>query len=173
MPPRTKEIIRPARRILRAKPRRIFQPPSRPGKRRYNADTVATDAPGPPDRTATLAEWYVFWWLTVKRRLIEGIDFEFQSSIFGGRQQYGGLIIDFFFPNIFQGLVINVNGEYWHRYTSEQRAKDLDNKNRLEGAPHYFTVAGVLEDDVLNLGRIDLIMRNALEGQTMYPENSA
>ena len=44
---------------------------------------------------------------------IPEIDFTFQSSLFGGRMQRGGLIIDFLFSNP-PDLAISVLGSYFH-----------------------------------------------------------
>ena len=44
---------------------------------------------------------------------VEGIDFTFQSSLLGGRQERGGLIIDFL---ISPDLAISVLGTYFHYF---------------------------------------------------------
>ena len=112
---------------------------------------VRTD--GPPqefDMTRfTRPEWYVYWYLEHRKRWIHGIDFKFQSSMLGGRAEIGGLVSDFevwrtFYP---PGLVMPVHGFFWHRLTSDQRAKDQDQKNRLENLG--YVVAAVMEEDVV------------------------
>lgn len=72
----------------------------------------------------TLPELVVFAEL-VRRGLIPDVDFYFQSPLFGGRLEKGGLVVDFIFNNP-PGLAISVAGEYWHFERGvEQRAKDL------------------------------------------------
>ena len=61
----------------------------------------------------------------VRRGFTEGVDFDFQSSLFGGRLFRGGLVVDFIFSNP-PDLAISVAGEYWHFGRGvEVRAKDL------------------------------------------------
>ena len=90
------------------------------------------------------------------------------SSLLGGRQELGGLVTDFllldrFFP---PGLVINVQGEFWHRFTSNQRVKDLTDKIRL--TQRGYTVVFVLEDAVLR--HLDSTMEKALLGIQEYAD---
>ena len=49
----------------------------------------------------------------VRRGLVPGLDFVYQASILGGRQQRGGFLLDFLFRNP-PNLAINVQGEYYH-----------------------------------------------------------
>jgi hypothetical protein len=44
----------------------------------------------------------------------QGIDYDYQSSFFGGRLDRGGLVIDFLFVNP-PDLAINVQGEFFHQ----------------------------------------------------------
>jgi hypothetical protein len=61
----------------------------------------------------TLPEWNVHEAL-IRAGKKPYIDFQFQASMFGGRQQRGGLIIDFLFYNP-PDLAINVQGEFFHQ----------------------------------------------------------
>lgn len=61
----------------------------------------------------TLPEWNVYLALTRVGK-IPDVDFSFQSPLFGGRHERGGLIIDFLFFNP-PDLAINVQGEFFHQ----------------------------------------------------------
>lgn len=61
----------------------------------------------------TLPEWEVFQAL-IRAGKKPDIDFIFQSSLLGGRQTRGGLVIDFLFINP-PDLAINVQGEFFHQ----------------------------------------------------------
>lgn len=174
--PRTKRITRPARKIPSARPPRDRHAAFVPrGPRLLSAKVEQTDGPGDVPNTAeigtaTLPEWLVWWYLTRKRRMIPGVDFQFQSSYFGGRRELGGLVVDFLLPSLFPpGLVINVQGFHWHRYSTQSRANDVITKQRLMGPPHFFTVVYCLEGDLLE--RLDSTMRMALTGTQRFPDS--
>lgn len=91
----------------------------------------------------TLPELVVFAEL-VRRGLIPNVDFTFQSPLFGGRLEKGGLVVDFLFSNP-PGLAISVAGEYWHFERGvEVRAKDLIAREELasEGTTLIFIEEG-------------------------------
>lgn len=160
---------RPGRKIPRLIGARRPGPPLRTrGPRPFIKAVEQTDAPGlpPPTLTATLPEWYVYWWLEKRRNLKPGLDFEFQSSLLGGRQELGGLVLDFFLPNFFNGLAINVQGYHWHRESTSQRADDLSDKLRLIALG--YTVVYCLEDDLLR--SLDGTMQQAMRGIQLYPD---
>jgi hypothetical protein len=173
--PRTKRVTRPAKRIPSAKPPRVRHEPFIPrGPRVGIKEPQQTDSPGevvPAGEigTATLPEWYCWWWLTRKRKMTPGVDFEFQSSYFGGRREMGGLVVDFILPQYFgSGLVLNVQGFHWHRYSTQSRANDLLTKIRLQGPPFFFTVVYLAEDDLYE--RLDYTMTQALKGTQLYQD---
>jgi len=56
----------------------------------------------------TLPERIIYKYLTVSMKFQEGIDFNFQSSLQGGRIDTGGIVADFIFPSL--RLVINPLG---------------------------------------------------------------
>ncbi len=66
----------------------------------------------------------------IRRGLKEGLDFEYQSALWGGRLDLGGQVIDFLFRD--RGLAINPLGEYYHG-TPEARARDLIARALLAG----------------------------------------
>ena len=174
--PRTKTIVRPARKIPQAKAPRIRKPVVRPrGPRVLTLNPTQTDSPGDAPivseiGSATLPEWYVWWYLTRRAKLLPNVEFEFQSSLFGGRRELGGLVVDFLLRDRFSpGLVVNVQGYHWHRYSTRSRATDVLTKIRLQSAPYFFTVVYVLEDDLLH--RLGSTMTAALAGTQLYEDN--
>lgn len=56
----------------------------------------------------TLPERIVYKYLVERLSLTSGIDFDFQSSLMGGRMELGGLVADFIFP--LMRMVIQVQG---------------------------------------------------------------
>lgn len=56
----------------------------------------------------TLPERIVYKWLVSMMRFIPDVDFDFQSSLQGGRMELGGILADFLFPNI--KIIIQVQG---------------------------------------------------------------
>jgi hypothetical protein len=73
----------------------------------------------------TEPEYYVYQALT---RL--GVDFDYQSSKMGGRQERGGAILDFFIPGL--NLAINVASLYWHYTRPAQLQNDMIQREMLE-----------------------------------------
>jgi hypothetical protein len=163
---------KPARKIPGIQKTRFRSPPlTVRGPKAFIRRAVQSDDPGlpPPELVATLPEWYVYWWLTTKRKLISGLDFDFQSSLFGGRLDLGGLVVDFLLPFHFgpPGLVINVQGYTWHYYSSLLRADALNDKIRLES--RGYRVVYVLEDDILY--RLEATMQAAITGTQLFSDN--
>lgn len=168
---RTKNIKKPGRRVARiAVPKRPGPPLRTLGPRPFVKSPTQSDSPGdavPDGMTMTLAEWYVYWWSVHRRRLSPQIDFEFQSSLFGGRIDLGGLVIDFLYRGFFPpGLVVNVQGEAWHYYTTEQREANILTRVRLQD--RGYTVVFVKEDDVLS--QLDYVMTRAMKGEQLFAD---
>lgn len=67
-------------------------------------------------------EWAVYWAL-VRLGLKDGEDFTYQASFAGGRQDYGGVVLDFYVHNL--GIAINVHSVYFHYLTEERRVADI------------------------------------------------
>lgn len=85
----------------------------------------------------------------LKRRGLEsGVDFYYQSDLFGGRQTRGGYVVDFIFENP-PGLAIEIQGVYFHSEQggSEQIADDRLKRATLAG--EGLTVIFIDEDDAL------------------------
>lgn len=51
-----------------------------------------------------------------------GVQYEFQSKMFGGREVKGGAVADFIIPSL--NLVINIQGEYWHYGNPSTEVRD-------------------------------------------------
>ena len=79
----------------------------------------------------TRPEYIVWKWLVQNKRQKEGVDFLFQSSRFGGRQVYGGIIVDFWFPD--KHMMWRVQGERFHLLDPQDRANDMVARIRLVG----------------------------------------
>lgn len=106
----------------------------------------------------TYPEYLVWKWLRDKGYQ-PGIDFQFQSSFFGGRMDLGGLVADFVIDALTPPLVIRVQGDYWHTLPG-RRTRDFYEMIRLQ--EHGFDVVDVWETDVVN--RLNFTMEQALKG---------
>jgi hypothetical protein len=84
--------------------------------------------PEPSDWVGSYPEWAVFWALT-QLGFSPGADFIFQSAHMGGRQQFGGAIVDFEFP--IMGLAINVQSSYYHYKHLKDRMRDAEQHTML------------------------------------------
>jgi len=69
--------------------------------------------------------------------------FEFQSGQFGGRTQRGGLVFDFYIPEL--RISINCQGIYWH-YTREGGGA-RDKIQRLQAESNGIRLIYIDEDD--------------------------
>lgn len=104
-------------------------------------------------------EALVYLWLE-GQNYREGIDFSFQSGIFGGRQEAGGQVADFIlYTGRAYPLVLRVMGKYWHE-TPEQQGKDDAAKAILESAG--FEVVDLKEKHILE--SLNYMMEQALKG---------
>ena len=72
-----------------------------------------TNVEAPPDWGGSLPEYMVYNCLTTTFRLRDGNEFDYQTSLLGGRMSKGGVVLDFFFYDP-PDLAINVQGEYYH-----------------------------------------------------------
>ena len=105
---------------------------------------------------------YLAWkWLRDKGYK-PGVDFQFQSSYFGGRLDLGGLVADFVIDVLTPPLIIRVHGEYWHTLPG-RKTRDFFEKIQL--LEHGFEVVDVWEDDLLS--KLDFTMSQALKGQNL------
>ena len=82
---------------------------------------------------------------------IPDVDFQFQSSLLGGRADKGGLVIDFIFSNP-NDLAISVLGIYFHyRLNGGSRGRDLMTRELL--AVQGLTLIFIDEEDLLEEAR--------------------
>lgn len=76
----------------------------------------------------TLPERIIYKYLVDKLHFQEPVDFEFQSSLQGGRLDTGGIVADFLFRNL--KIVINplgpTHGEYWRFRKDEEQISALE-----------------------------------------------
>lgn len=102
----------------------------------------------------TRGEFICWEYLTKQKRLVEGRDFLFQSSKFGGRRVFGGLVIDFYIFT--KNLVWQPQGEFFHVLQPGDRAKQRLEEARLVGQGYtvvylYFRDLQTRPDYVLDL----------------------
>jgi len=108
---------------------------------------------------ATELEARVFLWLE-KQGYKEGVDFSFQSSVMGGRQEAGGQVADFIlYTGYAYPLVIRVMGQYWHEKPAQEQKDDVA-RSILEG--FGFVVVDVWETDIMKA--LNSTMEAALRG---------
>ena len=93
---------------------------------------------------ATTPELYVMDYLRRK-----GVQFWFQQYLWGGRLVKGGLVADFTILYGKGGMVINVNGDYWH---SKRTQRDRSARFSLTGA----TVNGIKIFQFIEIWESDL-----------------
>ncbi len=76
----------------------------------------------------TLPERIVFAYLVEKLRFVPNIDFDFQSSLDGGRLELGGIVADFLFPSL--KIILQVQGEHhnkiWYARRDDEQALILE-----------------------------------------------
>lgn len=105
----------------------------------------------------TYPEYKAFAWLA-KEGYEPGIDFIFQSSQMGGRQLYGGAVVDFDFP--WFPLAWRIQGEHWHIGNPATEGRDAMQKLALTS--YGYTVVDIYAQDVVQ--RTDWVLENAIQG---------
>ena len=91
---------------------------------------------------------YIVYRTLQRLGLQPGIDFRYQSPLLGGRQERGGVVIDFMFSNP-PGLAINVQGTFYHQEQGVSVvARDILARAQLAG--EGITLIFIDEDDVLS-----------------------
>ena len=97
---------------------------------RYEAFLSSGTSIGGSGKTSgTRPEFIVYDYLKNKKKMIEGIEFIFQSARGGGRTRFGGSVIDFELP--FLRILIRVQGEHFHN-TIDAKGADLMRKTALQ-----------------------------------------
>lgn len=107
----------------------------------------------------TRPEFIVWEFLTIRKRQVEGRDFLFQSSRYGGRRVFGGVVIDFWL--VAKNMVWRVQGERFHLLFVEDRMSDRIDRMRLE--QEGYRVVDLWVDDLLT--RPDFVLDKAWGGQ--------
>jgi len=121
--------------------------------------------PGDPDEVRAVPEAIVpgflqeriFYLELVKRNYVPGIDFDFQSSAEGGRNELGGIVVDFFFE--FLRLAVNVQGPTHD--TVIRKAKDKEQAQVL--ASMGITILGIDTDVIDNPHTLEMWFRRHLD----------
>ena len=110
-----------------------------------------------PEWAESIPEFLVFEEL-VRRGLEPGIDFFYQSPLFGGRHIRGGRVIDFYFVNP-PNLAINVQGVYFHQ---EQGATKIADDRNLRRALAGENIILIFIDDTAILKDVRGVVGDAL-----------
>jgi len=107
---------------------------------------------------ASEPERIVLAWLD-KRGIV---DYEFQSSMMGGRYELGGSIVDILFPE--RGLAWRIQGTYWHRGV-EKEGTDAVQRELLES--QGWVVVDIWESMLDTPERVNEVLEKALRGEEM------
>lgn len=75
--------------------------------------TTPAEKLGVPSTWAGSVPEFLVYASLIKQGKIEGVDFNYQSALMGGRLDKGGVVLDFVFYDP-PDLAINVQGEYYH-----------------------------------------------------------
>ena len=106
----------------------------------------------------TRAEFICWEYLVNEKKLEEDRDFLFQSSKFGGRRVFGGLVIDFYI--FVKNLIWQPQGEFFHLLQPQDRTRQLIESARLNN--QGYTVVYLYYQDLLT--RPDYVLNLAWEG---------
>lgn len=108
---------------------------------------------------ASYPEFICFEWLTTKKKLKSGLDFYFQYPFLGGRTQYGGFVLDFFFP--FRRMAWFVQGLHFHYTSAKDRGRDKLSVAQV--ASRGVVVVELWEDDLIQ--RTEYALERAWRGE--------
>lgn len=131
---------------------------------RFDRGEFAFPNPPPEWFEGTTPEWAVYWALlragyTPDASGLPGT-FDYQSSQLGGRQGYGGLVLDFLL--LAEGLAINVQGEFFH-YEAGAGKLAIDRAQAFELARRFgLRLVAIDATDALN--GPEAFVRDALAG---------
>lgn len=102
--------------------------------------------PPPADWRGDLPEWAIYWAATAKLGLEEGPDFRVQTPLGGGRNAFGGQVLDFVFDPA--QIVVRVQGEYVH-YELGQAKIALDQEGRVAIAESTYQSVDIDAEDAV------------------------
>lgn len=108
---------------------------------------------------ASFPEFICYEWLTKKKKLKPQSDFFFQAPVFGGRTQFGGFILDFYFPD--KRMAWFIQGLQYHYVKTKDRARDV--LARAAIAARGLLVVEIFEDDLLQ--REEFTLSRAFRGE--------
>lgn len=94
---------------------------------RVGLDQLEARAVSPEYIKGTLPERIVWKYLVDYLKMQAGVDFDFQSSLEGGRIELGGMVVDFLFPLL--RIIIQVDGPTHDSY--QRKGKDEEQENEL------------------------------------------
>lgn len=133
----------PGRYSLPRLPRR--PKPIRPS-RQPSVIPQADEAGEPPVWfTGTRPEWWTYWAL-LRLGKVPGRDFVYQSRQLGGRQDLGGVVVDFEILDP-PRIAVNINGVFWHYGRGSGKLAE-DARERAALASQGYLVIAVDEDDL-------------------------
>ena len=112
--------------------------------------------------SGSLPEFIVYEWLTFVKKQVEGVDYLFQHPLLGGRTEFGGFVLDFYFPIKRTGW--RIQGERFHLLQTRDRARDAIAKALLEG--RGIKTLDLWEDDILT--RTNFVLNSAWEGRELH-----
>lgn len=146
-----RDLVRPG--SLRSKPWQLVIHRRGPRRQRVGENPLETRAVPKSQVRGTLPERIIYKWL----RDVAREQFDFQTSLLGGRQELGGIVADFILP--FRRIVINPTGPTHDEFL--QKRKDQEQAQTLAelGFPSVYFIP---EKDVYNEYKFEEIMRGIL-----------
>ncbi len=107
----------------------------------------------------SLPEYIVFEYLVTKKAMVQNVDFVYQHPQLGGRTEFGGFVLDFFFPITRMGW--RVLGERFHLLQTADRTRDFIAEQLLTQRG-ISPMIDLWEDDLLT--RPVFVLEKALRG---------
>lgn len=118
-------------------------------------------------QVASIPEFIVYEWLVNVKKQQDGVDFTFQAPFLGGRTEFGGFVLDFFFPALRVGW--RIQGERYHLLLTQDRARDAIARQILEG--RGIQIIDLFETDLLT--RSEFVLQLAWDGQEVQGVGAA
>lgn len=121
---------------------------------------------------ATYPEATVHYELT-ERRYVDGIHYSFQSSLFGGRLQLGGSVVDFLWLE--RPWAWRVMGEFWHQPWLRLGQGVGDEEQRLALIGYGYEVTDLWESEILDPDWLEDFLRRTVDqpivrGMAQWPQ---
>lgn len=109
--------------------RRVLQQPKIPLSAENDENLIARFNAWRAVVNGSLPEFITWEFLTLQKKQVPDVDFFFQHPLFGGRTQFGGFILDFFFVSRREGW--RIQGERFHLLKPVDRARDIIARSKL------------------------------------------